>query len=214
MCLEKWVCLVCGPPPEIELRVTLVHRTLQSVLCLTHGDGDLVVLKPSPLLPSPPLLVPSPPLLHLSPPLPTSPSPRLLPSPPFPPSSPPPPLPSSPLPSPLPSCCLEVLMELFVCGPSFNSAALRHSVSMTKGSGQLPLTTASPPSTPVGVTSRFCVTHLKTSTSRQLFMEETPVVRLVLDTVDSSPSIWATTTNTCINKWVRVVPVACDMNDR
>ena len=48
-----------------------------------------------------------------------------------------------------------VLMELFVCGPSFNSAALRHSVSMTRVSGQLPLTTASPPSTPVGVTSRF-----------------------------------------------------------
>ena len=109
---------MCGPPPgvELRLRVTLVHCTLQSVLCLTHADSDSVVLVPSPPLPSPPLL---------------------------------------PLLSPLLSYCLEVLMELFVCGPSFNSAALRHSVSMMRESGQLPLMTASPLSTPVGVTSRF-----------------------------------------------------------
>ena len=66
------MCLVCGLPPEIELRVTLVHCTLESVLYLTHDDS-----------------------------------------------------------------------------------ALRHSVSMTRVSGQLPLMTASPLSTPVGVTSRF-----------------------------------------------------------
>ena len=53
-----------------------------------------------------------------------------------------------------------------------------------------------------GRDKQVCVTYLKTSTSRQLLMEEAPVVRLVLDTVDSSPSIWAATTNTCINKWV------------
>ena len=77
----KWVCLVCGPPPEVELRlrVTLVHCTLQSVLCLTHADSDSVVLVPSPLIPSSPL--PSPPLPLPSPPLP---SPLL----PFPPSLP------------------------------------------------------------------------------------------------------------------------------
>ena len=143
------MCLVCGPPlvVELRLRVTLVHRKLQSVLCLAHADGDSVVLVPSPPLPSPPL--PSPPLPFSSPPL-SLPSP-LLPSPPSLISSSAPP----PLPSRLLSCCLEVLMELFVCGPSFNSAALRHFVSMTRVSGQLPLTTASPPSTPVGVTSRF-----------------------------------------------------------
>ena len=68
------MCLVCGPPPEVELRVTLVHCTLQSVLCLTHADSDSVVLKPSPplasssppltpLIPSPPHPLPSPQLL-------------------------------------------------------------------------------------------------------------------------------------------------------
>ena len=52
------MCLVCGPPPGVELRVrvTLVHRTLQSVLCLTHADSDSVVLVPSPPLPSSPPL--------------------------------------------------------------------------------------------------------------------------------------------------------------
>ena len=52
--------------------------------------------------------------------------------------------------------------------------------------------------------SVLCLAHADGDSVVQLFMEEAPVVRLVLDTVDSSPSIWAATTNTCINKWVSV----------
>ena len=176
------MCLVYGPPPgvELRLRVTLVHCTLQSVLCLTHADSDSVVL-----VPSPPLSSPSRPLPSSSPPLPSS-SPPLLPSP--------------PLPSPqllsgssdgtvrlwsvIQQCCIETFR---LHDEGVWTVAVDDSFSTFYSSGR---------------DKQVCVTHLKTSTSRQLFMEEAPVVRLVLDTVDSSPSIWAATTNTCINKWV------------
>ena len=164
------MCLVCGPPPGVELRVrvTLVHRPLQSVLCLTHADGDSVVLVPSPYLFSPPLLVPSPPPPPLS-------SPQLLSG-------------SSDgtvrLWSVIQQCCIETFR---LHDEGVWTVAVDDSFSTFYSSGR---------------GKQVCVTHLKTSTSRQLFMEEAPVVRLVLDTVDSSPSIWAATTNTCINKWV------------
>ena len=177
------MCLVCGPPPGVELRVTLVHRTLQSVLCLTLADGDSVVLVPSPPLLSPPLPpLPSPPLPSLphlllgssSPPLP---SPQLLSG-------------SSDgtvrLWSVIQQCCIETFR---LHDEGVWTVAVDDSFSTFYSSGR---------------DKQVCVTHLKTSTSRQLFMEEAPVVRLVLDTVDSSPSIWAATTNTCINKWVSV----------
>ena len=47
------------------------------------------------------------------------------------------------------------------------------------------------------------VTDLKTRETRHLFTEEAPIIRLTLDPVDPAPSIWAATTNTCVNKWVR-----------
>ena len=149
------MCLVCGPPPEVELRlrVTLVHCTLQSVLCLTHADSDSVVLKPSPLLPSPQLLSGS-----------SDGTVRLW--------------------SVIQQCCIETFR---LHDEGVWTVAVDDSFSTFYSSGR---------------DKQVCVTHLKTSTSRQLFMEEAPVVRLVLDTVDSSPSIWAATTNTCINKWV------------
>ena len=151
---------MCGPPPEVELRlrVTLVHCTLQSVLCLTHADGDSVVLVPSPPLPS------------SSPPLPSSsplfPSPQLLSG-------------SSDgtvrLWSVIQQCCIETFR---LHDEGVWTVAVDDSFSTFYSSGH---------------DKQVCVTHLKTSTSRQLFMEEAPVVRLVLDTVDSSPSIWAAT---------------------
>ena len=154
---------MCGPPPGIELRVTLVHCTLQSVLCLTHADSDSVVLAPSP---PPPLSSPPPPPL---------PSPQLLSG-------------SSDgtvrLWSVIQQCCIETFR---LHDEGVWTVAVDDSFSTFYSSGR---------------DKQVCVTHLKTSTSRQLFMEEAPVVRLVLDTVDSSPSIWAATTNTCINKWV------------
>ena len=151
---------MCGPPPGVELRVTLVHCTLQSVLCLTHADSDSVVLKPSPLLPSPPPPLPSPQLLSGS----SDGTVRLW--------------------SVIQQCCIETFR---LHDEGVWTVAVDDSFSTFYSSGR---------------DKQVCVTHLKTSTSRQLFMEEAPVVRLVLDTVDSSPSIWAATTNTCINKWV------------
>ena len=157
------MCLVCGLPPEIELRVTLVHCTLESVLYLTHDDSDSVVLVSSPPLPLP------------SPPPPPLPSPQLLSG-------------SSDgtvrLWSVIQQCCIETFC---LHDEGVWTVAVDDSFSTFYSSGR---------------DKQVCVTHLKTSTSRQLFMEEPPVVRLVLDTVDSSPSIWAATTNTCINKWV------------
>ena len=129
---------------------------------------------------NPPLL--SPPLLVSSPPLPL-------------PSPPPPPLPSPQLLSGssdgtvrlwsvIQQCCIETFR---LHDEGVWTVAVDDNFSTFYSSGR---------------DKQVCVTHLKTSTSRQLFMEEAPVVRLVLDTVDSSPSIWAATTNTCINKWV------------
>ena len=141
---------------------------------------DSVVLVPSPPLSSPSLL----PLLS-----------PLLPSRPLPSPSPPPPLPSSQLLSGssdgtvrlwsvIQHCCIETFR---LHDEGVWTVVVDDSFSTFYSSGR---------------DKQVCVTHLKTSTSRQLFMEEAPVVRLVLDTVDSSPSIWAATTNTCINKWV------------
>ena len=148
---------MCGPPPGVELRVrvTLVHCTLQSVLCLTHADS---VALPLPSPPPPPL--PSPQLLSGS----SDGTVRLW--------------------SVIQQCCIETFR---LHDEGVWTVAVDDSFSTFYSSGR---------------DKQVCVTHLKTSTSRQLFMEEAPVVRLVLDTVDSSPSIWAATTNTCINKWV------------
>ena len=192
---------MCGPPPGVELRVrvTLVHRPLQSVLCLTHADSDSVVLVPSPPLSSPSRPLPSPPL----------PSPPLLVP------SPPPPLPYSQLLSGssdgtvrlwsvIQQCCIETFC---LHDEGVWTVAIDDSFSTFYSSGR---------------DKQVCVTHLKTSTSRQLFMEEAPVIRLVLDTVDSSPSIWAATTNTICSdcpcdmhqQMGECVTVTCDMSDR
>ena len=150
-----------------------LHHTLLAVLRLTPADGDSVVLVLYPTLPFPPS-----PSLHftLSSPLP-----------PF--SSPPQLLSGSSdgtvrLWSIIQQCCIETFR---LHDEGVWTVAVDDSFSTFYSSGR---------------DKQVCVTHLKTSASRQLFMEEAPVVRLVLDTVDSTPSIWAATTNTCINKWV------------
>ena len=147
-------------------------------------EPSLSPLIPSSPLPSPPLpspLLPSPPLASSSSPLPSSspslPSPQLLSG-------------SSDgtvrLWSVIQQCCIEAF---HLHDEGVWTVAVDDSFSTFYSSGH---------------DKQVCVTHLKISTSRQLFMQEAPVVGLVLDTVDSSPSIWAATTNTCINKWVSV----------
>jgi WD repeat-containing protein 48 len=53
------------------------------------------------------------------------------------------------------------------------------------------------------------MTDLKTRDTQHLFTEDAPIIRLTLDPIDNTPSIWAATTNTHINKW----PIVTDEED-